>query len=312
MKTKVDRSVVFILSALTAMLILASAETSLIAGESTFSEEEQSDFFSQWADYPDMRVFTLSDGTKVSYPLRVLSASMVQIIGTSDLDKMNEYLNRHNVEAVGLFGKALVSLTAVDNRVTGIGPYQELIVGVLAKGTNSNREKVTGFFIIQQYVTSTSALSYGVELWGMPKELAQISVRTESDGSRWFDVVDINNNGLGSGIWQNSRSLFPSFQSNTGNFITPTPDQHFVSFASEYKNLKGNFYDPKYGDRINIIQSEAYPVVSFWTNLLSPDEAGFTPVYWQRGDLMSVVGSVDDVLPVKDPSPGWMGCRECE
>lgn len=216
--------------------------------ERRFTEAEKAEFF---AAHPADQDFTLKSGETVKLPMHIKDMDMMQTVGIVDADQLRAELERNGVKPVALFGKAIVSLTVVRYRDSSIGPYNELIVGVLAKGEKPDGTTGTGFYMTKLYVTTPKSLEVGREAWGFPKYRADISISEPGNGTRAVNVVQAGHE-IVSLSWAergglNANWLLPNAQTA----ITPrTFGSHWVDFLSLRPGLLTTFFRRSKGDTV--------------------------------------------------------------
>lgn len=163
----------------------------------------------RFTPYPQNEtVQILSDGkiVDVKLPLHATpNGFMLQ--GVADIDKVSSQLAKEGVYPIEVWpGKALVILYAEDFRNASLGRYQEFIVMVPV--TNYKTHNQLGadlsfglsffpdtkkdlnpdlpnayLYVWRMFVTSELAYDVGRQLWGYPKEIAEIKLQDDSSGS---------------------------------------------------------------------------------------------------------------------------------
>lgn len=146
------------------------------------------------------RTETLSTGHRVEVPLTT-EATMTGAVLSADRRAVREYLP-DGLRPVRLTAtRAGVTLLCVEyhriGRGTGITPYNEF--GVLLPAVHGSREPLpyvsiltrgVGGYVWYLPVTTEPARALGAEIWGYPKEVADIT--HEDDGSERRTVVDVD------------------------------------------------------------------------------------------------------------------------
>lgn len=188
------------------ILLLASAFSSLsLAGDLV-------------TKYPQNEQVTLSTGDIVKLPFLVRKAAGVILMGTADLQKLNDYLAPEGLQAIPVLPhRGLVLLFNMNYTDSDLGPYQEIVIQVLSTSANGKKEtlfknianlgdavtsfvpllnnktdslhKNSSFFMWKLYVTTPLALVAGREIWGFPKDLADVNVVGSFAGSSFATVT---------------------------------------------------------------------------------------------------------------------------
>lgn len=155
--------------------------------------------------YPQNTEVTLSTGDVVQLPFLVRKGAGVILVGTADLQKLNNHLAPEGLQAVPVLPhKGLVLLFNMNYSDTTLGPYQELVIQVLSTSATATKHpllheirdlgaaitsfipilnnatdslhKNSPFFMWKLFVTTPLALAAGREIWGFPKDLADVKV----------------------------------------------------------------------------------------------------------------------------------------
>lgn len=95
-------------------------------------------------------------------------------------------------EPLLLFGRAIAMLVLCEYRDTTIGTYNEIGVGVYVRraGTNPSvwgvlsdprKDENTGIYVVNLPVSTSAALTAGVEIWGYPKYVTGIETSFQQD-----------------------------------------------------------------------------------------------------------------------------------
>lgn len=211
--------------------------------------------------HPATREFRLSTGETAKLPMHINDMDMTQVIGFVNAADIADSLAANNVQAITIptpWGrKAIAAFTTIHYEDSSIGPYEEVIVGVLAKGT-SPRTQGVGFYMPQLYVTTDKSLKLGREAWGFNKDMAdvryveengQIHVKVIKDGRMLLDFAWHERGGLCANF------LLPPKQTA----ITPTEHgQHRVNFASLRPNLTTTLFRPRRGDVLTVSPDSAW------------------------------------------------------
>ncbi len=119
-------------------------------------------------------------------PIACDDASLVGVVYAVDRRKALALLPTDLVEPLVTVGRALALVVAFDYRQTGIGPYGELGLAILAKCRGVKTSAVmaitkpasvrrAGWFVVNLPVTTELALAAGVEIYGYPKYLSRIT-----------------------------------------------------------------------------------------------------------------------------------------
>lgn len=226
-----------------------------------FPPEQVEDFF---ADYPPTTRFVMSDGAETRLPMHIQDMAVLQVIGRVSPKVMNPVLRPHDVEvlSIPLLG-GLASIAAVDYRKTSIGAYQELVIGVLARSLSN--PKITGFHMLQLYVTTEISKLLGREAWGFPKDIANITLDPYADKTQGFKATLPDGTFLATGNWHKGLVLPSKVVEKP--YHTP---RMWVETAARRKSPRMGRASPS---------SVTFNSGTKWGKLLT--EAGFRPLIWQ-------------------------------
>lgn len=226
-----------------------------------FTEREVAEFMAQ---HPQNQTKALSNGHSVMLPMQIKDMEVMQIIGTVKANVLNKYLEPHGVEMVTapFTNVGTAALTIINYKDTSIGPYQELVVGVFVRDKKNPLK--TGFYMIKLYVTSEMSQVVGREVWGFPKDLANVTLDPTAEKHQGFSV-NIGADIIASGKW-NKHLPLPSWLPGHQTAVTPT---QWVGFVSKYKGMK---MGAAIGDTVQFSPGTE------WGKLFT--EAGFKPRVW--------------------------------
>lgn len=144
---------------------------------------------------------TLSTGDEVELPLSV-ECSMAGGLFPASYDGLRERLPSDRLSPVRIAPRTgVVALVAIDYHRTDVGPYEEfgVIVPVAEAGSreravssgSSVRDALSrlsdlsvGGYVTYLPVTTEASVALGREIWGYPKEVADIEIREVGGGRR--------------------------------------------------------------------------------------------------------------------------------
>jgi hypothetical protein len=171
--------------------------------------------------HPQIETYPMSNGNVVRLPVHYYHTEAMMLIGTADLDGLNQVLRPQNLRAAPLSrNKGMVAFYVVNHKSNSIGPYSEFLLLIAAtRSTDQNPEPnpdlgdfyntyasllgffvpplagplrvdktKTGFYVWKILVTEQEALLAGREIWGFPKDMAQIQYQTQSR-EKSFEVL---------------------------------------------------------------------------------------------------------------------------
>nr|WP_051160914.1 acetoacetate decarboxylase family protein [Nocardia transvalensis] len=105
-----------------------------------------------------------------------------------DAAAARDLLTGTGLEPVRVAGRALCALAFMRHIDTDLGPYHEFAFGLIAR--LPGRRDSTGVYIRWLPVNQTFTCAVGRELWGFPKEIADIRITRHGRGKRcevWLD-----------------------------------------------------------------------------------------------------------------------------
>jgi hypothetical protein len=161
-----------------------------------------------FARYPVTEQVTLSDGTRLGLPLHDFDSKGAVLAGLAEVNALEGILSPQQLRPLEVLpGKGLMLLFFMDYLSTGLGAYQELVVLIAAtqkeSAPSSPLDRLEGFahllavylpllngklnastgdygfYTWKMWVDSEPARLAGLEVWGFPKSLAQVSNRIE-------------------------------------------------------------------------------------------------------------------------------------
>jgi len=120
-------------------------------------------------------LFKLSDGNEVSLPLVCDEALACFMAFPARVNSLPQLPGGLKPLAVG--GRTICALLLADYRSMSIGPYREMVMMAPVRYKGGARPPVTrGVFVHEIAVTSEVSRLTGMEVWGFPKYLADITV----------------------------------------------------------------------------------------------------------------------------------------
>jgi len=132
------------------------------------------DTFFARAKLEEIEVF----GVRVRFPVRYFDWSSITAAFPAPADKVREALPSDKLKPVQVTpGIATVALIAMEYRaVEGLAPYNEFAVMVpVMYETSANVPGLPGYYVLHMPVTTEEARLAGVEIYGFPKFIAEIS-----------------------------------------------------------------------------------------------------------------------------------------
>ncbi len=121
-------------------------------------------------------------GEKIEVPVEVREAQACSSVFPVDPVAVRELLSGTGLEPVRIAGRALCALAFVRHLDTDLGPYHEFAFAPLAQ--LPGRRGSAGAYIRWLPVNQTFTCAVGRELWGFPKEIADIRIEPHGRGRR--------------------------------------------------------------------------------------------------------------------------------
>ena len=145
-----------------------------------------------FANLVDQQIVLPSSGQSLRLPLRYQESSTFTAHFLAPLAALqaalpSARLTPHEVEP----GRALVSVTAFNHRRSDLAPYHKL--GVFIPATyqaGREHEALTGAYCLTLPVTTEEARGAGIDVWGYPKYLADITIEESEIGCRCQGSVE--------------------------------------------------------------------------------------------------------------------------
>jgi len=142
--------------------------------------------FSQtvFEQYPHAERFKLQSGDVVLLPLHLQNYDQVILLGSVDLTLMNQQLASQDLEALpvdGVPGRAQAAIFAFSYNQTDIGAYKEIILSIPVKEKNipNGAAPKVGQYVWEIHVTTAFARRFGIDVWGLPKQLRSVTINTQ-------------------------------------------------------------------------------------------------------------------------------------
>jgi len=121
----------------------------------------------------------LSDGTEVSLPIRFFDAQCLLASFITDPERAALLLEGTGLEvAMQEDGRAMTMVACFKYRMTDIGPYNEVCLGVWALAPGA---RMPALYVSDLPVTTTLAHRAGREIWGYNKFVAPIDVQGDRE-----------------------------------------------------------------------------------------------------------------------------------
>ncbi|MBF6173278.1 acetoacetate decarboxylase family protein [Nocardia blacklockiae] len=121
-------------------------------------------------------------GEQIRVPVEVRQAEASSSLFPVDSAVARSVLAGTGLEPVRVAGRALCALAFVRHLDTDLGPYHEFAYALLAR--LPGRRGSTGAYIRWLPVNQTFTCAVGRELWGFPKEIADIRIERRGRGRR--------------------------------------------------------------------------------------------------------------------------------
>ena len=135
---------------------------------------------------------TLSDGTKVTLPIRYIDNRCLAATFLTDLGRAAQLLEGTGLQAVPQEdGKAVVLYLCWEYRRTDIGPYNEVALTILSVAP---QDPAPAIYVADLPVTTEAANRAGQELWGYNKFVTDIEINGE--GKHFSAIVRDPQDGL--------------------------------------------------------------------------------------------------------------------
>jgi hypothetical protein len=142
-----------------------------------------------WPGFFDVPKHTVRVGAgEIELPIAYRDATATTVFFPAQPRVARELVEPHGLSPVRLPLGALLAITWFEYRDTGIGPYNELGISLLVTPTKRKRgvsfprgNGGVGFHVLHLPVTTETARSGGVELYGYPKAVNEIPMRVGSD-----------------------------------------------------------------------------------------------------------------------------------
>lgn len=192
------------------------------------------------SDNPVLEDFQLSDGTIVKKPFLFWDSKSVWIVGLIDPKLATEILSPYNRKPFihPQSQMAMATLTVFNFGKSYAGTITAITLTIFAEDKTFCQDTVckpAGLFW-KYYTTSVLAKNYGIELWGVPKELADNNLSVKSDQ---IQIVSKENGKVALEVNLRNTSVLGSTTAVTEGIVGFTPNTYkSTTFISFFKGTK--------------------------------------------------------------------------